>query len=214
MAATVETIRQVEEATGKYKYGFVTDIEVDKAPKGLNEDTIRLISAKKNEPEWMLELRLKAYRHWLTMDEPDWAKLNYPKIDYQDIHYYAAPKKANGPKSLDEVDPELLKTYEKLGIPLKEQEMLAGVAVDAVFDSVSVATTFREKLAEVGVIFCPISEAIQNHPEMVKKYLGSIVPYGDNYFSALNGGLHRWILCLYSQGRAMPDGIINIFPHQ
>ncbi len=189
MAATVETIRQVEEATGKYKYGFVTDIEVDKAPKGLNKDTIRLISAKKNEPEWMLELRLKAYRHWLTMDEPDWAKLNYPKIDYQDIHYYAAPKKANGPKSLDEVDPELLKTYEKLGIPLKEQEMLAGVAVDAVFDSVSVATTFREKLAEVGVIFCPISEAIQNHPEMVKKYLGSIVPYGDNYFSALNAAV-------------------------
>jgi len=189
MAATVETIRQVEEVTGKYKYGFVTDIEVDKAPKGLNKDTIRLISAKKNEPEWMLELRLKAYRHWLTMDEPDWAKLNYPKIDYQDIHYYAAPKKANGPKSLDEVDPELLKTYEKLGIPLKEQEMLAGVAVDAVFDSVSVATTFREKLAEVGVIFCPISEAIQNHPEMVKKYLGSIVPYGDNYFSALNAAV-------------------------
>ena len=137
MSATVETTRQVEEATGKYKYGFVTDIEVDKAPKGLNEDTIRLISSKKNEPEWMLEWRLKAYRHWLTMEEPDWAKLNYPKIDYQDIHYYAAPKKAEGPKSLDEVDPELLKTYEKLGIPLKEQEMLAGVAVDAVFDSVS-----------------------------------------------------------------------------
>ena len=189
MSATMETIRQVEEATGKYKYGFVTDIEVDKAPKGLNEDTIRLISAKKNEPEWMLELRLKAYRHWLTMEEPDWAKLNYPPIDYQDIHYYAAPKKADGPKSLDEVDPELLKTYEKLGIPLKEQEMLAGVAVDAVFDSVSVATTFREKLAEAGVIFCPISEAIQNHPEMIKEYLGSVVPHGDNYFSALNAAV-------------------------
>ena len=189
MSATMETIRQVEEATGKYKYGFVTDIEVDKAPKGLNEDTIRLISAKKNEPEWMLELRLKAYRHWLTMEEPDWAKLNYPPIDYQDIHYYAAPKKADGPKSLDEVDPELLKTYEKLGIPLKEQEMLVGVAVDAVFDSVSVATTFREKLAEAGVIFCPISEAIQNHPEMIKEYLGSVVPHGDNYFSALNAAV-------------------------
>ena len=189
MSATMETIRQVEEATGKYKYGFVTDIEVDKAPKGLSEDTIRLISAKKNEPEWMLELRLKAYRHWLTMEEPDWAKLNYPPIDYQDIHYYAAPKKADGPKSLDEVDPELLKTYEKLGIPLKEQEMLAGVAVDAVFDSVSVATTFREKLAEAGVIFCPISEAIQNHPEMIKEYLSSVVPHGDNYFSALNAAV-------------------------
>ena len=189
MSATQETIQQVNEATGKYKYGFVTDIEVDKAPKGLNEDTIRLISAKKNEPEWMLELRLKAYRHWLTMPEPDWAKLDYPKIDYQDIHYYAAPKKADGPKSLDEVDPELLKTYEKLGIPLKEQEMLAGVAVDAVFDSVSVATTFREKLAEAGVIFCPISEAIQNHPDMIKEYLGSVVPHGDNYFSALNAAV-------------------------
>jgi Fe-S cluster assembly protein SufB len=189
MSATKETIRQVNEATGKYKYGFVTDIEVDKAPKGLSEETIKLISAKKNEPQWMLDLRLKAYRHWLTMDEPDWAKLDYPKIDYQDIHYYAAPKKLDGPKSLDEVDPELLRTYEKLGIPLREQEMLAGVAVDAVFDSVSVATTFREKLAESGVIFCPISEAIQNHPEMIKEYLGSVVPHGDNYFSALNAAV-------------------------
>ena len=189
MSATVETIRQVEEATGNYKYGFVTDIEVDKAPKGLSEDTIRLISAKKDEPEWMLEWRLKAYRHWLTMEDPDWAKLNYPPIDYQDIHYYAAPKKAEGPKSLDEVDPELLKTYEKLGIPLREQEMLAGVAVDAVFDSVSVATTFREKLAEAGVIFCPISEAIRDYPELVQKYIGSVVPQGDNYFSALNSAV-------------------------
>ena len=189
MSATVETIRQVEEATGNYKYGFVTDIEVDKAPKGLSEDTIRLISAKKDEPEWMLEWRLKAYRHWLTMEDPDWAKLNYPPIDYQDIHYYAAPKKAEGPKSLDEVDPELLRTYEKLGIPLREQEMLAGVAVDAVFDSVSVATTFREKLAEAGVIFCPISEAIRDYPELVQKYIGSVVPQGDNYFSALNSAV-------------------------
>ncbi len=162
MSATAETVRQVEEATGKYKYGFVTDIEGDKAPKGVNEDTIRMISAKKEEPEWMLEWRLKAYQTWLKMDDPDWAMLNYPPIDYQDIHYYAAPKKADGPKSLDEVDPELLRTYEKLGIPLHEQEMLAGVAVDAVFDSVSVATTFREKLAEAGVIFCPISEGNQN----------------------------------------------------
>ena len=189
MSATVETIRQVEEATGNYKYGFVTDIEVDKAPKGLSEDTIRLISAKKDEPEWMLEWRLKAYRHWLTMEDPDWAKLNYPPIDYQDIHYYAAPKKAEGPKSLDEVDPELLRTYEKLGIPLREQEMLAGVAVDAVFDSVSVATTFRDKLAEAGVIFCPISEAIRDYPEVVQKYIGSVVPQGDNYFSALNSAV-------------------------
>ena len=189
MSATVETIRQVEEATGNYKYGFVTDIEVDKAPKGLSEDTIRLISAKKDEPEWMLEWRLKAYRHWLTMEDPDWAKLNYPPIDYQDIHYYAAPKKAEGPKSLDEVDPELLRTYEKLGIPLREQEMLAGVAVDAVFDSVSVATTFRDKLAEAGVIFCPISEAIRDYPELVQQYIGSVVPQGDNYFSALNSAV-------------------------
>ena len=188
MSATEETIRQVE-AVSKYKYGFVTDIEVDKAPKGLGEDTIKLISAKKGEPAWMLEWRLKAYRHWLTMEEPDWAKLNYPMIDYQEIHYYAAPKKADGPKSLDEVDPELLRVYEKLGIPLKEQEVLAGVAVDAVFDSVSVATTFREKLAEVGVIFCPISEAIQQHPDLIKQYLGSVVPSGDNYFSALNAAV-------------------------
>jgi Fe-S cluster assembly protein SufB len=189
MSATVDTIRQVEEATGNYKYGFVTDIEMDKVPKGLSEETIRLISAKKEEPEWMLEWRLKAYRHWLKMEDPDWAKVSYPPIDFQDIHYYAAPKKADGPKSLDEVDPELLRTYEKLGIPLKEQEVLAGVAVDMVFDSVSVATTFREKLAESGVIFCPISEAIRNHPELVKKYIGSVVPRGDNYFAALNSAV-------------------------
>ena len=189
MSATQETIEQVNSATGKYKYGFVTDIEVDKAPKGLSEDTIRLISAKKNEPGWMLELRLKAFRHWLTMDEPDWAKLDYQKIDYQEIHYYAAPKTKISPKSLDEVDPEVLRTYEKLGIPLREQEMLAGVAVDMVFDSVSVATTFREKLAEDGVIFCPISEAIQQYPDMIKEYLGSVVPHGDNFFSALNAAV-------------------------
>ena len=189
MAATQETIAAVEEATGQYKYGFVTDIETEKAPKGLNEDIIRFISAKKNEPEWMLEWRLKAYAKWLTMESPDWAKLNVPEIDYQDVYYYAAPKSAEGPKSLDEVDPELLATYEKLGIPLNEQKMLAGVAVDAVFDSVSVATTFREELAKVGVIFCPISEAIHSHPELVKKYMGSVVPVADNYFSALNSAV-------------------------
>ena len=189
MVATVETISTVEEATGSYKYGFVTDIETEKAPKGLNEDIIKFISAKKNEPEWMLEWRLKAYRYWLKMDGPDWAKLDIPPIDYQDIHYYAAPKSAEAPKSLDEVDPELLATYEKLGIPLNEQKMLAGVAVDAVFDSVSVATTFREELAKAGVIFCPISEAIRDYPELVKKYMGSVVPVSDNYFAALNSAV-------------------------
>jgi Fe-S cluster assembly protein SufB len=188
MAATVETIEQVEQlGTEKYKYGFVTDIESEMAPKGLSEEVIRFISAKKEEPEWMLEWRLKAYEHFKTMEEPDWAKVEYAPIDLSDIYYYAAPKMKERPKSLDEVDPELLKTYEKLGIPLKEQEVLAGVvAVDAVFDSVSVATTYRKKLAEYGVIFCSISEAVQEHPELVKKYLGSVVPYSDNYFATLN----------------------------
>jgi len=189
MVATVETINQVEQATGSYKYGFVTNVEMEKAPKGLNEDIIRFISAKKDEPEWMLDWRLKAYRYWLKMPAPDWAKLNIPPIDYNDIYYYAAPKSAETPKSLDEVDPELLRTYEKLGIPLNEQKMLAGVAVDAVFDSVSVATTFREELAKAGVIFCPISEAIKTHPELVRKYIGSVVPVADNYFSALNSAV-------------------------
>lgn len=188
MAATVETIEQVEQlGTEKYKYGFVTDIESDMAPKGLSEEVIRFISAKKEEPEWMLEWRLKAYEHFKTMEEPDWAKVEYTPIDLSDIYYYAAPKIKERPNSLDEVDPELLRTYEKLGIPLKEQEVLAGVvAVDAVFDSVSVATTYRKKLAEYGVIFCSISEAIKEHPELVKKYLGSVVPYSDNYFATLN----------------------------
>ena len=177
-------------ATQEYKWGFVTDIEADAIPRGLNEDIIRLISSKKREPEWMLEWRLKAYRHWLTMKEPTWANVHYPPIDYQDIIYYAAPKsKKDAPKSLDEVDPELLKTYEKLGIPLKEQELLAGVAVDAVFDSVSVATTFKEKLKAMGVIFCSFSEAVQEHPELVKKYLGSVVPSSDNFFAALNSAV-------------------------
>ena len=175
MAATIETIETLEQATGKYKYGFVTDIESEKAPKGLNEDIIRFISAKKDEPEWMLEWRLKAFAVWQKMDSPDWAKLDIPPIDYQDAYYYAAPKSSDGPTSLDEVDPELLRTYEKLGIPLHEQKQLAGVAVDAVFDSVSVVTTFKEKLAEAGVIFCPISEALQQHPEKVERYLGTVV---------------------------------------
>ena len=189
MVATVETIEAVEQATGAYKYGFVTDIETEKAPKGLSEDVIRFISSKKMEPEWMLDWRLKAYRYWLKMTPPNWAKLNVPPIDYDDIYYYAAPKSAEAPKSLDEVDPELLRTYEKLGIPLNEQKMLAGVAVDAVFDSVSVATTFREELAKAGVIFCPISEAIREYPDLVRKYMGSVVPVSDNYFSALNSAV-------------------------
>jgi Fe-S cluster assembly protein SufB len=185
--STGETI--ASNAGDKYKYGFVTEIESDQAPKGLNEDIVRFISAKKNEPEWLLDWRLKAFRLWTTMEEPRWAKLGYPPIDYQDSYYYSAPKMKDGPKTLDEVDPELLKTYEKLGIPLREQEMLAGVAVDAVFDSVSVATTFKKKLEEVGIIFCSISEAVQKHPDLVKKYLGSVVPYSDNYFATLNSAV-------------------------
>ncbi len=180
-----ETIRNLTRQD--YKYGFVTDIESDAVPPGLNEDTIRLISSKKKEPEFLLEWRLRAYRHWLTMTEPRWAKVSYPPIDYQSIVYFAAPKKK--PESLDEVDPELLKTYEKLGIPLREQEALAGVAVDAVFDSVSVATTFKEKLQELGIIFCSFSEAVQEHPDLVRKYLGSVVPYSDNFFATLNSAV-------------------------
>ena len=190
MASSPSTVETVAELTqGEYKYGFVTDIEAETAPKGLNEDTVRFISAKKDEPEWLLEWRLTAFRHWQTMTEPKWARVGYPEIDYQDAYYYSAPSTKDKPKSLDEVDPELLRTYEKLGIPLKEQEMLAGVAVDAVFDSVSVATTFKEKLADLGVIFCPISEAVQAHPELVRKYLGSVVPYTDNFFATLNSAV-------------------------
>jgi len=211
MPAVQETIEQVRKIdVDQYKYGFETTIETDKAPKGLSEDIIRFISAKKNEPEWMLEWRLGAYRRWLTLEEPTWARVSYPKIDFQDIHYYAAPKGQTGPTSLDEVDPELLKVYEKLGIPLKEQEILAGVqkpavngdgeandnvyasgrvAVDAVFDSVSVVTTFKEELAKAGVIFCSISEAIREHPEIVKKYLGSVVPTTDNFYATLNSAV-------------------------
>jgi Fe-S cluster assembly protein SufB len=173
-----------------YEHGFVTDIETDRLPCGLNEDTIRAISAKKQEPEFLLQWRLQAFRHWLTMTEPHWAHVNYPPIDYQAVSYYSAPKsKANAPKSLDEVDPELLATYEKLGIPLKEQEMLAGVAVDAVFDSVSVATTFKSKLAEKGIIFCSFSEAVHQYPDLIEQYLGSVVPYTDNFYATLNSAV-------------------------
>ena len=175
---------------GPYKYGFVTEIESEFAPKGLDDDIVRFISAKKDEPAWLLEWRLAAFRHWQTMDEPEWAFVDYPPIDYQDAYYYAAPKNPDdAPKSLDEVDPKLLETYEKLGIPLHERAALAGVAVDAVFDSVSVATTFKEKLEEAGVIFCPISEAVQNHPGLVRKYLGSVVPVADNFFATLNSAV-------------------------
>ena len=180
----------IDESGDKYKYGFVTEIAADTAPKGLNADIIRFISAKKNEPEWLLEFRLKAFEFWQKMKEPKWANLEYPPIDYQDLYYYSAPKQKAAPKSLDEVDPELLDTYAKLGIPLKEQEVLAGVvAVDAVFDSVSVATTYRQKLAEQGIIFCSISEAVRDHPDLVKRYLGSVVPYTDNYFACLNSAV-------------------------
>ncbi|MGP0106859.1 Fe-S cluster assembly protein SufB [Rhodoblastus sp.] len=200
MAAVQETVDKVKTLdVDAYKYGFTTDIESNKAPKGLREDTVRFISAKKNEPEWLTDWRLDAFRRWQTMDEPKWARVHYPPIDYQDLYYYSAPKTAEGPKSLGEVDPELLRTYEKLGIPLREQEILAGVqrdpnerrvAVDAVFDSVSVATTFKAELAKAGVIFCPISEAVHSHPELVKKYLGSVVPVTDNYFATLNSAVY------------------------
>jgi Fe-S cluster assembly protein SufB len=200
---TVEKVRLID--VDQYKYGFVTDIESEKAPKGLSEDTIRFISGKKNEPEWMLRWRLDAYRRWLTMREPAWSRVHYGPIDYQDLYYYSAPKKKAGPKSLDEIDPEILKTYEKLGIPLREREILLGVqkpadeeggssaynrvAVDAVFDSVSVATTFKEELAKAGVLFMPISEALQKHSDLVKKYLGTVVPISDNFFATLNSAV-------------------------
>jgi Fe-S cluster assembly protein SufB len=196
MAAVQDTVDRVKAIdVSEYKYGFVSDIESEKAPKGLNEDIVRFISAKKNEPDWLTEWRLEAFRRWQTMESPDWSRVKHPPIDYQDLHYFSAPKGTTGPKSLDEVDPELLRTYEKLGIPLREQEILAGVepssrvAVDAVFDSVSVATTFRAELAKSGVIFCPISEAVHSHPELVKKYLGSVVPVTDNYYATLNSAV-------------------------
>ncbi|MGB5093140.1 MAG: Fe-S cluster assembly protein SufB [Parvibaculum sp.] len=188
MAAIRETVQTVGEVE-KYKYGFSTDIESDKAPLGLTEETVRFISAKKNEPGWLLEWRLDAYRRWLTMEEPTWAKVSYPRIDFQDAYYYSAPKQKAAPTSLDEIDPKLLETYKKLGIPLIEQQMLSGIAVDAVFDSVSVVTTFKEKLKEAGVIFCPMSEAVRDHPELVRQYLGSVVPTTDNYYATLNSAV-------------------------
>ncbi len=187
MTTEANTIEEL--ANREYKYGFVTDIEADTIPRGLNEDIVRMISAKKNEPSWLTEWRLKAYRHWLTMKEPNWANIHYPPIDYQNAIYYSAPKRKPSLKSLSEVDPELLKTYEKLGISLAEQERLSGVAVDAVFDSVSVATTFKTKLKELGIIFCSFSEAVRDHPEIVKKYLGSVVPATDNFFASLNSAV-------------------------
>lgn len=187
--STTETQKIEELANKEYKYGFVTEIEADSLPKGLNEDIIRQLSAKKNEPDWMTEWRLKAYRHWLTMEEPKWPNVKFPPVDYQEISYYSAPKSTPKYKSLDEVDPQLLDTYKKLGISLEEQMILAGVAVDAVFDSVSVATTFKDKLKEMGVIFCSFSEAVTEHPDLVKKYLGSVVPYTDNYYATLNSAV-------------------------
>ena len=195
MAAVKETIDQVRQIdVDQYKYGFETKIDSVKAPKGLDESTVRYISAQKNEPAWLLEWRLDAFQRWLAMTEPVWAKVHYPKIDFQDQYYYSAPKSTAGPSSLAEVDPQLLETYKKLGIPLKEQEILAGVtssrvAVDAVFDSVSVVTTFKEELKKAGVIFCSFSEAVREHPELVKKYLGSVVPQSDNYYAALNAAV-------------------------
>ena len=194
-----------------YKHGFVTDIESETAPKGLNEDIIRMISAKKHEPEWLLEFRLKAYRHWLTMTEPQWPNVRYPKIDFQAISYYAAPK-PKLKKSMDEVDPELLKTFEKLGVPMHERAALAGVAVDVIFDSVSVTTTYKEKLAEVGIIFCSISEAVHNHPDLVRQYMGSVVPAGDNYYAALNSAVFTdGSFCFIPRGVKCPMELSTYF---
>ena len=208
----------VEELTRReYKYGFVSDIESDSIPAGLNEDVIRVISAKKHEPDFMLDWRLKAYRYWAKLEksqaEPKWANVHYPSIDYQKIIYYAAPKaKDDRPKSLEEVDPELLRTYEKLGIPLREQGLLAGIAVDAVFDSVSVATTFKAKLGEMGIIFCSFSEAVQNHPELVQKYLGSVLR--QLFCRAQCRGLQRRFILLHSQGSSLSHGTLHLFSHQ
>jgi Fe-S cluster assembly protein SufB len=198
--------------SSEYKYGFVTDIEADEAPKGLSEDTVRFISAKKNEPAWMLEYRLKAYKHWLTMEEPKWPNVEYPPINYQDIIYYSAPKQKIAPDSLDDIDPELRKTFEKLGISLNEQKRLTGVAVDAVIDSVSVATTFKEELSKVGVIFCSMSEAIQEHPDLIKKHLGSVVPATDNYFTALNSAVFSdGSFCFIPKGVRCPMELSTYF---
>jgi Fe-S cluster assembly protein SufB len=211
MSTATETIEGLVKK--EYKYGFFTDVEADAAPPGLNEDIIRLISSKKKEPQFMLDWRLKAYRHWLTMKEPAWPHVHYPPIDYQRSVYYSAPKKkGGGPKSLEEVDPKLLETYEKLGIPLKERERLAGVAVDAVFDSVSVGTTFKEKLAEKGIIFCSFTDAIHDHPDLVKKYLGTVVPYTDNFFAALNSAVFSdGSFCFIPKGVRCPMELSTYF---
>jgi len=211
MSTSTETIEQF--VNREYQYGFVTDVESDEAPRGLSEDTVRLISHKKGEPKFLLEWRLKAYRYWLTMKEPVWPNVHYPKIDYQNIIYYSAPKqKTDGPKSLDEVDPKLIETYKKLGIPLREQERLAGVAVDAVFDSVSVATTFKGKLGEMGIVFCSFSDAVKEHPELIKKYLGSVVPYTDNYFAALNSAVYSdGSFCYIPKGVKCPMELSTYF---
>ena len=211
MSTATETIEGLVQQ--EYKYGFVTDVEADSAPPGLNEDIVRLISAKKKEPEFMLEWRLKAYRHWLTMEEPTWPHVHYPAIDYQKAVYYSAPKKkGDGPKSLSEVDPKLLETYEKLGIPLRERERLAGVAVDAVFDSVSVGTTFKKQLGEKGIIFCSFSEAVHEHPDLVKQYLGTVVPYSDNYFAALNAAVFSdGSFCFIPKGVRCPMELSTYF---
>ena len=211
MTTATSTIQEL--ANREYKYGFVTEVEADTVPRGLNEDIIRQISAKKKEPEFLLQWRLKAYRHWLTMKEPAWPHVHYPPIAYQQAVYYSAPKKkGEGPKSLDEVDPKLLETYEKLGIPLKERERLAGVAVDAVFDSVSVGTTFKEKLAEKGIIFCSFTDAIHNHPELVKKYLGMVVPYTDNFFATLNSAVFSdGSFCFIPKGVRCPMELSTYF---
>ena len=211
MSTATETIEGLVQQ--EYKYGFITDVEADAAPPGLNEDIVRLISAKKNEPKFMLEWRLKAFRHWLTMKEPAWPHVHYPPIDYQGSVYYSAPKKkGDGPRSLDEVDPKLLETYEKLGIPLKERERLAGVAVDAVFDSVSVGTTFKKQLAEKGIIFCSFSDAVREHPNLVKKYLGTVVPYTDNYFAALNSAVFSdGSFCFIPKGVRCPMELSTYF---
>src|SRR5881398_1349767 len=211
MSTATETIEGLVKQ--EYKYGFYTDVETDSAPPGLSEDIVRLISAKKKEPEFMLEWRLKAFRHWLTMKEPAWPHVHYPPINYQKSVYYSAPKKkGDGPKSLDEVDPKLLETYEKLGIPLKERERLAGVAVDAVFDSVSVGTTFQKQLAEKGIIFCSFNEAVHNHPDLVKKYLGMVVPYTDNYFASLNSAVFSdGSFCFIPKGVRCPMELSTYF---
>jgi len=211
--SSAEQASLLELAQREYKAGFVTDIESESAPPGLNEDIIRLISAKKKEPAWMLEWRLKAFRHWLTMKEPTWQNVHYPPIDYQSIVYYSAPKRrSDAPKSLDDVDPKLLETYEKLGIPLRERGKLAGVAVDAVFDSVSVATTFREQLAKAGVIFCSFSDAVRDHPELVQKYLGSVVPYTDNFFATLNSAVFSdGSFCFVPKGVRCPMELSTYF---